>query len=348
MGAPPTRIAILPFSVAGSGDEVQAFAGGLTDALQGVLSGNGTPTVSVADAASLRGPDRERLVRQLGVRLILDGAAQRDGDSLDVRARLDDARRHTTVWSVDLRGPMAQPAALQAQIGARIIAVLNCSSRALRPKHGLSDPQALALLLKACDLFEAQAGFGDDIQSLSGMLDDQRELTRLAPRFAAGHSALAKYLAVYRYAFPADAQPQLTQEAQSEARKALAIDPEDEDGRLALYLLLPGWDLVARDKAIMSLPFDRAWPFADIFKGGFLQDVGRLKDSQLYTQRAVAANPLSTDTTSDIILAWNGQIGAARQELARLESLWPNSPLFCPTGCRSMAPPRTGTPWTRR
>ena len=330
-GAPrPDRIAILPFSVAGSGDDVRAFATGLTNALQGVLSGNGMPTVSASDAAGLGGPDRQRLVRALGVRLILDGAAERDGDSLEVRARLDDARRRITLWSAELRGPANQPVALQAQIGARIIAVLNCSSRAMRPKGGLSDPAAISLLLKACDLFEAEVGLGDNVQALSGMLDAQRALTRLAPDFAAGHSALAKYLAVYRYAFPADAQPQLTDEARREARKALAIDPDDEDGRLALYLLQPMWDFTGRGKAILSLPFDPAWPYADIFKAGFLQDVGRLKDSQVFAQRAVAANPLSDDTTSDIILAWNGQVAAARQELERLERLWPGTPLLWP------------------
>ncbi|HEX4095424.1 MAG TPA: hypothetical protein VHX64_01785, partial [Caulobacteraceae bacterium] len=326
--AAPDRIAILPFTALDGRPDTRAFAAGLSDELQTVLSSNGTQTVSNTDAASLRGADQDRRIGALGVRLIIDGVAQNDGKTLDVRAHVDDAPHHLTLWTVELTGPAAAPTALQAQVGARIIAALNCSSRALRPRGGLADPQTLGLYLRACDQFEAQ-GTGDDPQAILGFLDGFRQVVARAPDFAPGHSALAKFLAYYRHFLPPDLAPQLAAEADREAHKALTIDPRDADAYIALSMLTPPGEYLKVDQLIgKSLQYDPAWTYPNIFEGGFLESVGRIGEALTYTQRAVAANPLSLDVSSDVLLAWNGQTRAAEAELARLRQLWPTGPLL--------------------
>ncbi|MGH3262210.1 MAG: hypothetical protein ACRDNS_09465, partial [Trebonia sp.] len=160
-------------------------------------------------------------------------------------------------------------------------------------------------------------------------MDTFRQVVAKAPDFGPGHVALAKFLACYRFFLPADQGPQLAAEAAREAKKAMAVDPKDPDAICALYLLTPARDFIAKDRIInQDLPFDPSWVYVDIFRSSFLQDMGRLRESLTFAQRAVAANPLSLDATSDIPLAMNGQYRAADQELARLLRLWPSGPLL--------------------
>jgi TolB-like protein len=322
-GPPAQRIAIVPFSTLGGGEEVKAFASAVTDDLASVLSGNGRPIVTGDDAQALTGPGGADRIHRLGVRLIFGGTVAREADQLKVRVRLDDARQGVTLWTAALDGPAARSEQLQAQLGARIIAVLNCTSRALRPKGGLSDPDAMTLLLKACDIFEDQVGAGDDPQQIFALLDTSRQLTQKAPGFAAGHSLLAKFDAYYRNYLPPAMNEPLATEAKLEIDKALRIDPADIDAHVALYLLRPTSDFVGRDRAIMGASFDPSWAYGEIFRGAFLQDVGREQEGLVAYQRAVAANPLSADQDLVLPLTMTGQISEAKQELARISRLWP-------------------------
>src|SRR6185312_10265048 len=77
--AAPSRIAILPFEPIASSPAERAFASGLADELQGVLSTGPAPVVPHADAQALRGAGQARL-DQLGVRLLLDGTVATSGD----------------------------------------------------------------------------------------------------------------------------------------------------------------------------------------------------------------------------------------------------------------------------
>ncbi len=325
---PADRLAILPFTTPGGGDDVKAFAAGVTDELTGVLSENGRPIVSGPRAQGLSGPDAAAQARKLGVGLVFGGSAERVGDRLKVRVRVDDPRHSVTVWTAQIDGAADQSEALQGQLGARIIAVLNCSAKGLKPKQGLSDPDAMTLLLKACDIFEDQVGAGDSSQPVLGLLDTCRQLVAKAPDFAAGHSLLAKFDAYYRFFLPAAINDQLVKEAMAEREKAMRLDPEDADASVALYLLRPSWDYLGRDRAIMGVPFDPSWPYGENFKGAFLGDVGRTREALAATQRAVAANPLSLDADAVQFLVNAAQTREAEQELARLSRLWPASFLW--------------------
>ena len=192
--ASASRLAILPFEPLTSSPQERAFATGLADKLQSALSAGQMPVVSREDAASLRGADRASRLKQLGVRLLFDGTVTTDRDTLHASVHLEDARKHVTLWSVELAGPASNPDALEAQVGARAIAVMTCAGQALRPAGGLSDPEALSVYLHACDLFE-RAVYGDDTQGVYSTLDALREAAKQAPGFAPAHSALARFLA---------------------------------------------------------------------------------------------------------------------------------------------------------
>jgi tetratricopeptide (TPR) repeat protein len=323
--AAPSRIAILPFEPAGSSPAEHAFATGLADELQSVLSAGPVPVVPREDAAALRGAGGGRL-RQLGVRLLFDGTVATDRDILHARVHLDDPDKHVTLWSVELSGPASSPDALEAQIGARAISVLDCAGQALRPNGGLSDAEALAVYLQACDLFETRI-WGDDPQTVFGTIDDLRRVTARAPEFAPGHAALARFLAGYRQGVALQAEPEVAAEAEREARRALAIDPKDADAYVALSLLRPETDYAGREKLLdQALRANPSWAYANLEKANLLLDVGRVAEAAASIERAAAANPFSLNFATDIILAGNHQTTAANAELERLQKLWPSAP----------------------
>jgi TolB-like protein len=320
-----SNVAILPFKALTSGAQVQGFADGLADQLQNVLSANDMQTISSDEAEALRGADRSREIQRLGVRLLFDGTVRQEGSNLHVRVRLDDASHAITLWTAELAGPAADPPSLEAQVGARIIAVMNCASRALRSTGGLSSPEALGLYLKGCDYFETEAE-GGDLQQIYAILDTFRKVTVKAPEFGPAHSALGKFLAWYVPNLPADQAPQLRAEAEREAMRALEIDPKDADAYVALSLLRPWSDLAGRERLLdQGLAADPQWPYANIFKGLHLVSVGRFKEAVPFVQRAQAANPLSLDITTDLVLAWAGRNEEADAELTRMHRLWPGT-----------------------
>jgi DNA-binding winged helix-turn-helix (wHTH) protein/TolB-like protein len=320
--APPSRIAILPFEPVSSSPAEHAFATGLADELQSVLSASSLQVVSREDAATLRGPGQADRLRQLGVRLLLDGTVATDHDTLHARVHLDDPGRHVTLWSAELSGPASNPDALEAQVGARAIAVLTCAGKALGPHKGLSDADALSLYLHACDLFEDKSGI-DDVQTAYGVLDALRQVAARAPGFAPAHSALARFLAYYSWLLP---DPAAHAEADREARSALAIDPKDSDAYVALSMIRPVSDYGGRERLLQeALAIDPAGAFANTIKANLLLDVGRFKEAEGFLERAVAANPVSLDATTDVLHVANGQWAAGDMELDRLHRLWPRS-----------------------
>jgi adenylate cyclase len=321
-----SKLAVLPFRALGGGQGTKDFATGLTDALQGVLSANQVQTVSTADAETLRGEGAAGRIDRLGVRMLLDGTATQDGGDTTVRVRLDDPHRHETLWTAEMSGPSAQPAALQAQVGARTIAVLNCAGRALNRHGGLSDPAALSLYFRACDLLETK-GFGDDAEAVYGALDTLRDVTRRAPDFAPAHSDLAKFIGYYQPVLPPDQLPKLRREAEREARRALELDPKDPDAFVALAHLRPVTDRAGQERLYdQALAANPSWPSTLVAKGDFLVGVGRHKEALPDLQRASAANPLSLNFEPIGLLLDTGQPNVAAAELARLRALWPKAP----------------------
>jgi DNA-binding winged helix-turn-helix (wHTH) protein/TolB-like protein len=318
----PSRLSVLPFeSLTGSPAE-GAFATGLADELQGVLSAGQISLVPREDAQTLRGAGMAARLEKLGVRLLIDGTVAMDGDVLRARVHLDDPTRRLTLWSAELSDRASDPNALEAQVGARTAVVLNCAGPALRPVGGLSDPGALRSYLQACELIET--GIGSNASpAVYSAVDALRQVTVRAPGFAPGHSALAWLLARFKQA---PALPSAAAEAEREARRALAIDPKDSEAYLALSLLRPLSDYVGREKLVdQALAANPSSAYANFEKGNLLLGVGRFAEGVASIERASAANPLSLTMTPDIVHVAGGHTALGNTELERLQRLWPHS-----------------------
>jgi tetratricopeptide (TPR) repeat protein/TolB-like protein len=327
--SPPKRsdlIAIQTFETIGASPDLKNFAASLSDSLQNVLSQDQQRILPRADTEGLRGPDLERRIRALNVGMLFNGTVQADGGRIVVRTHLEDPIRHATLWGVEIVGSSTQPLALQAQVGARTVAVLNCSAQALNPKDGLADPVVLQTFLHACDLAETSHHGGANEQSGYAMLDAMRTVVREAPNFAAGHSVLAKHLAFIAAGMDWDRSAAFRQEADREARLALKLNPKDPDGYVALGLVAPPFDYRQRETLLRkALAADPAWPHANGFLANVMTEVGRLEEALTLYQQATAVNPQSLDWGDMLIhsLSWTGRSEQAEAEINRFTNLWP-------------------------
>jgi DNA-binding winged helix-turn-helix (wHTH) protein/TolB-like protein len=299
------RVAVLPFEMLSDGPLSRHFADSLTDEIVTTLSKR-IQVVSRDDAATLRGADRERKVSELGVALLLGGTVQGDGNVTKIRVHLDDPVSHAVLWSGSVEGPAADGDRLQASIANTIVAVLACSNRALAPAHGLTDPELLTHYLHACDILVA--GIGSRERALEVMAS-LREVAAKAPDFAPVHSDIAKLAPVFWPSLPFDQAASLRREAESEAHKALALDPKSPDAYLGLSQLLPLTDWTGRERLLrQGVASDPDWPFTNGALGLLLADTGRLHDAAGYLQKAVAADlQIDWSTRNNVLQCGAGQ-----------------------------------------
>jgi tetratricopeptide (TPR) repeat protein len=112
-----------------------------------------------------------------------------------------------------------------------------------------------------------------------------------------------------------------------EARRAIALDPKNGEGYLALGLLSPDSDLAGREawfnKGLKADPNNSS--LAN-FLGVLLLEVGRVNDSVIWIDRSTKLDPLSGPKTDSLIsaLAIAGRFGDADRLIDRSRRLWPD------------------------
>jgi TolB-like protein/tetratricopeptide (TPR) repeat protein len=320
-----SRIAVRPYETIGGTPALHDFAAGLSDSLRATLNQDRFPTVSSADAQTLQGPDLPAKLKAMDVGLVLNGTVQAQGDQVTVRTYLEDPAHHATLWSADVSGASGQLQPVQAQIGARTVAVLHCAARGLDPKGGIAEAEVLALFLHACDLLEIPEASGEGAKRAYALLDAFREVTRRAPRFAAGHAMFAEHEADRLDFFPGQ-EAAMRQEAAHEAKIALELDPNDPDADVTFSLLAPRLDFAQREMWLRkALAVDPSWHHANGTLGYLLESLGRLDEAVLAEQRAVSVNPTNQYwSLADIgALIADGDTRQADMEIARVSQIWP-------------------------
>jgi TolB-like protein/tetratricopeptide (TPR) repeat protein len=321
--AAPLRIALLPLRAASGSAAAQAVAESLTNQLQSALQNGPVEVLSPDAAAALSGAGQDEAARRLGVGLIVGGDVTDDGKTIDVTLRLDDAPRRVTLWTSQISGSASQSDAVTSHAGHLALTVLGCASSALKPGAGLDAPQALSLFFKACDL-DSTADVGTP-QLLFQMLDDLRQVTRLAPNFAAGHSMLASRLSFVAPSFPGDPSALLA-EARSEANRALALDPTDAEAYVALSNLAPVTDWSGRQALLgRALAAHPDSPLANAAMALLLADVGRIDEATGYMQRAAGADPFDDGWVCEVAKFFAGA-GRNQEANALLAQLVGRSP----------------------
>jgi adenylate cyclase len=119
-------IVLLPFTTAADDTEAQAFASGLRlDIQTALVKMSGVFLIAAGTANALRGIPAAQAAARLGVRHVLEGNVQRQGERARVNVQLVDAQEDRIVWSEQYDRALDGSFALQDEITERIVTALD-------------------------------------------------------------------------------------------------------------------------------------------------------------------------------------------------------------------------------
>jgi TolB-like protein/Tfp pilus assembly protein PilF/predicted Ser/Thr protein kinase len=215
-------VAVRPFRSLSSDPQQGYFAAGMTDEIRGQLSQVSSLRLLSRNALDgYKDADASRMVRELGIRNLVDGSVRVDGNRVRIAAELVDASNNETLWSDTYDRELSDILAVQSDVAVQITRALhaNLSPReqqrvGLRPTNNL---EAYKLYLQSQQLGLLTV---DRAKNLEAM-DLLRKALALDPRFAVAQARLAYRL--YFMAYYDD--PSYIDRGIAEAKAALAVDP---------------------------------------------------------------------------------------------------------------------------
>ena len=238
---PPRSVAVLRFESVGPGAQGDAYlASGLAGSVTHALAGNSRIAVITSRpyfALKDPGSDVREIGRRLNARYLLEGSLQPDGLQMRVRTVLVDASNAQNIWSLNFDRPLADLAAAQDDIAARIAqiigATLDASADERRKTAATSNPDAYFEYLRAREL-AASYRLGD----LQRAVSHYERALEADPSFSGAVSGLAwaKYqMLEFRASNTtrkdwADTESEVRQDLQ----RALALDNRNADAWQAL------------------------------------------------------------------------------------------------------------------
>jgi TolB-like protein/class 3 adenylate cyclase/Flp pilus assembly protein TadD len=325
-------IAVLPFENM-SGDPEQAyFADGMTDDLITDLSKVGGLFVIARNSTFVyKGKSRDirEVARTLGVRYVLEGSVRRSGADVRVNAQLIDATTGGHVWADRYDGDMKNVFGLQDRVTRQVVAALAVEltkdDRARVAHRGTDNAEAYDEFLKGWERYLRQTP--EDFRAAIGHFNKAVELD---PKYGRAHAALAAtYWEAYRRYWRealglrsahtlrlraeqflakalSDPTPlahqvasamhlhaQQHDDAIAEAKRAIAGDPNDADGYVALAgaLSFAGRAPEALPEVERAMRLNPHYPSQYLYQFGLARfGTGRLDEAAAALERAIAKN----------------------------------------------------------
>jgi adenylate cyclase len=351
-------VAVLPFENM-SGDPEQAyFADGMTDDLITDLSKVGGLFVIARNSTFVykgKSTDVREIAKTLGVRYVLEGSVRRSGAEIRVNAQLIDATTGGHVWADRYDGDLKNIFALQDKVTRNVVTALSVeltredTERVAR--RGTENAQAYDVFLKGWQHYLLQTP-----EDFRAAIDYFKKTIDLDPNYGRAYAALAAtYWETYtRYwglilglrgthdarvqaeqflekamreptplahqvASAMRLQSQQHDEAIAEAKLAIAGDPNDADGYIALanVLSFTGRAKEALELVERAIRLNPHYPPHYLYQLGLAQfSMNRLDDAAASLQRALALNR-DDHWSQRLLLATYGLLGR-RVDAAKL------------------------------
>ena len=296
---PPHSIAVLPF-VNMSGDPGQEyFSEGLTEELLNSLAEISELQVAARTSAfSFKGKDADigTIARKLNVASVLEGSVRRSGNTVRVTAQLVNAATGFQLWSHTYDRDLGDVLKLESDIAGAVASALKVSllgGVATKIElGGTRNPAAFDAYLQGrkADLTAAHTHEGRQT-AIAAYTEAIGLDSNYALAFA--YRALARINLANAASGPA--RRESLEEAQSDARQAIALTPDLAEGRLALAVYFRS----LLDFARASQEFERALALGPgnvrVLQnyGLFAVQMGRTEAGTAALRRAVVLDPLS-------------------------------------------------------
>ncbi|QIG52462.1 adenylate/guanylate cyclase domain-containing protein [Nordella sp. HKS 07] len=282
-------IAVLPFINMSTDPEHESFVDGLTEDLITDLSRNDDLFVIARNSTFAykgRSVDVRRIASELGVRYLLEGSARRSAGRVRVNVQLIDATGGGHLWAERFDRSLEDVFAVQDEVTSKIIQALIGRLKEQPVRNRPANMQAYDLCVRARGLSIQTALACREATFLM-----QRAIA-IDPEYAEAHRWLALNLWLSWEFWDEPMDPNRVK-AVEEARRAVALDPNDAGNRWVLAVIL-GHDLQWEES---DAEFDAAFAIdsnnADAWamRSDLLTGSGRPADAIEHVQKGLRLNP---------------------------------------------------------
>jgi TolB-like protein/class 3 adenylate cyclase/Tfp pilus assembly protein PilF len=280
-------IAVLPFANQTGDDAQDYFAEGVTDEVIDALGRFNTLRVIGRNAVARykkRPPTQEEITSDLGANYLVAGSVRHSGNRVRVAAQLADSRSGTVMWSDRYDGELTDIFEFQDTIARRIAGTLAANVAVLEGRRQLDHPRpdatAFDLVLRARAI-----GHGASRTANRQFRELISKAIELDPNYAAAHALMAEALYSLAVLGWTEFPDREVARGTAEARKAIALAPDEPDGYRALGRLL-----------VAGAEYDQA---------------------QNALKRAIEINPSDASALAEwgSVQSFSGEIGAAIESL---------------------------------
>ncbi|WP_347260318.1 hypothetical protein, partial [Rudaea sp.] len=291
-GKSPTLV-VLPLRQAGKQHDEAVLAEGVSEELTTRLARvDGLNLISSTSAALAqeRKLDPEQLAEQLRVDHVLEGSLRDKGDSLHVELRLAEVPGGKTLWTQDYDRPLAKLPALEGEIAQAVASALALRPVATDRADAASvDPALLRRVIEARSVLRNPGAHPG--QSAEAMA---RAVLEEHPDYG---PALGQHALILELQFKS---PEDDAVGRREAERAIQLDPNDTEARVALAYAAAheaDWEqaLAMYRTALQLAPAD------SVYRAGYgtmLAGLGYLDEGMRQSDIGVAYDPLGFVATS--------------------------------------------------
>ena len=290
-------IAVLPFANHSADPKREFFSDGLTEDIINALGRFSAIRViayNTVQAYKMRVAAPEQIMRELGVRYLVQGSVREAGGTLRINVELSDAAKGTLLWSERYDGPGREVFTMQDRIVGDIVGTLAVKLNAIEQQRAAMKPpeslEAYELVLRARELMRVVERAAN--REARGLI---AQAIKLSPNYAEAHAASA-FAEFQRAVFgwvedPAEA----LRRSEEAARRALTIDDPGANARARgilgnIHTVTGDYEAALAD-AERALQLNASDAVAHALRGGILLWTGKIEESIAASEAARRFDP---------------------------------------------------------
>ena len=314
-------LAVLPFDNLSSDPELAFFCDGVSEEILIRITRHARLTaIGRTSSFQFRGTAKAQACDRLNATHILDGSIQRSGARIRVSAHLLDCASQAELWSRRYDRGLEDIFAVQDEIAEAIADALELEFA----PHQVApvDPAIYDLYLRARERVTSPAAMARNVASLE-------QVTRMAPRFAAGWATLAYRRAELMMHSPYAERAALRGAIDGDVARCAALDPGHPDVLAARWVVMPPFGAFAAQEAMLQSNAAEGLDSVDFLteRAYFLECVGRSAEAAKQAARATALDPLNPFAMGlhGQALWFAGRFAEARAAMDFVRTKWPDS-----------------------
>ncbi len=325
------RLAVLPLTNLTNDPDQEYLVAGVQEALISELSKIGISVIARTSMTQYRDTEKpiREIARELGVDAIIEGSVFREGDSLEITARLIDPETESPVWSRTFDGDLPNVVSLYRgltrAIAEQIELALTPEAEARLASTRTINPETYETYLKG--IYFVNRATPETHEKGMAYLHEAVELDPAEPLAYAG-LAIGYITLAHGPAPPVDALPR----ARAAAERAMRLDSTLAE-TLASLAFIKGyydweWEAAERD-FLRAIELNPSLAIAHYWYSWQLALFGRMDEAMAEHKLAREADPLNPLNTAWLgwLYYWEGRYDEAEDEARRSLELDPNFPV---------------------